>query len=258
MKIDKKSLYISVIALLVVILGFAQQNNPERILFGKSFVFERIIGFDGCEKESSSSNKSVFRLEMEIDSDGKVYGHFGFVFCVESESPYGEISGFAKNNKVFVNYRFFEMGSGLTVALEITVLNNKVNIITRKDLFEIDDSFKEFGNEYTYELFNTSNNFDSLIKDPLIQVKPVPKGLRIDGSSQESFDRSSEILLENMSIERQENLKEAIFMLLLNGTGSIDDGKEKKWESIRMQLHGMTGVDILEYIAKKGMNNYDD
>jgi hypothetical protein len=87
-----------------------------------------------------------------------------------------------------------------------------------------------------------------------IKSNVVPK---FNGTDQKLFEISCNLILETTPIEKQEELKEAIAMLLIFGTGAIDDDKELKWERLRKQLDGMTRIEALKYIEKRAKEDYE-
>ena len=79
---------------------------------------------------------------------------------------------------------------------------------------------------------------------------------KFDGSNAENFDKSYEKILENLQPDEQEKLKEAVGMLLIFGTGNLEDDKELKWEKLRKQIDGMNAKEVLKFVEEKAQNDY--
>jgi hypothetical protein len=79
-----------------------------------------------------------------------------------------------------------------------------------------------------------------------------------DGSSEEKWEESYIAVLNNTPVEEREELKGAIAMLLIFGTGDMFDfdNKELRRENLRKQLDGMTREEVLIYIRNKAKNDY--
>jgi len=142
-------------------MGYSQDVNISiDELFGKSFIFEKVYSYAGCTNENTLSDKSVLRLKISIDSNGRVTGGYGSVPCLESGSTYGEILGFAHSNVAFVLWRSFEEGSTYTEPLTLIKMEDKMFVISYGDKMQVDDKFQDI---------------DYYTKEELLQVSPTPK-----------------------------------------------------------------------------------
>ena len=161
MKNIKLSNLIYFIFLLISFIGYSQDEKVEEdVLFGQSFVFERVYSYTGCSEGHAHSDKSVIRLKLDIDSKGKVTGGYGSVPCLESGSTYGEITGFAHTNLIFVLWRSSEEGSTYTESLYMLKSPERILIISQGGTFQLNGEVQDL---------------TSPTQEKLLQVSPPPK-----------------------------------------------------------------------------------
>jgi hypothetical protein len=103
---------------------YSQDEAAPDLLFGKSFSYEKVESYEGCSEKRALSDKSVMRLDIKIDNKGNVTGKYGYIPCLESDSSYDVVIGFASHNLISVLWRDYDAGSPFIEQIFILIKNN--------------------------------------------------------------------------------------------------------------------------------------
>ncbi len=149
-----------------------------------------------------------------------------------------------KGNKLLVNitYQSDLVEQGVLNRIDLLVLFTDLKVdfqFSENDWIQrwkVDFENKELIDEYTIQKINNPT---------------------INGKDQVSFDKSLEKIMKTLTYEEQEKLKDAIGMLVIFGTGPLDENKEIKWNRLRFELNGMTAKEVLEHVEKRSKEDYN-